>query len=31
MIRDFHQILDRMGVQTRLIKLYFEEEAEDEA
>jgi hypothetical protein len=28
MIRDFHQILGRAGVQTRLIELYFEDEAE---
>jgi hypothetical protein len=31
MIRDSHQIHDRAGVQTRLIELYFEKEAEDEA
>jgi hypothetical protein len=34
MIWDFHLIFDRAGVQTRLVKLYFEkeaEEAEDEA
>jgi ABC-type uncharacterized transport system fused permease/ATPase subunit len=34
MIWDFHRILDCAGVQTRLVELYFEneaEEAEDEA